>query len=73
MTSSVFLADTQNHVSFHLYDDCGADVVCDRQEPLLPLFQDFNGWILEYDRKRIEKTFSTLCRGRIPQAMGRRK
>ena len=58
LTSSVHLMNTRNNVLFHLYDDRGLDIVGGDKGQLYPLFQDFNDWILDYDRERIGKIFS---------------
>ena len=53
--SSVYLFDVENHVMIHLYDDRGLDIVSHEKNTLMPLYQELNGWILDYDRKRIEE------------------
>lgn len=55
--SSVFLFDTENHIMLHLYDDRGLDIVAYDKGTLMPLYQKLNTWILDYDRKRIDKIF----------------
>lgn len=56
-TSNVYFADTKNMVLFHLYDDRGADIVATNKEMLRWLFDEFNHWILEYDRTKINSIF----------------
>ncbi|MFU0800159.1 MAG: DUF3885 domain-containing protein [Xylanivirga thermophila] len=55
--SSVYLFDIENHVMLHLYDDRGLDIVAYDKNTLMPLYQKFNIWILDYDRERINKIF----------------
>lgn len=55
--SSVYLFDTQNHVMLHLYDDRGLDITAYNKNVLMPLYKNLNGWILDYDRKEIDKIF----------------
>lgn len=55
--SNVYFADTKNMVLFHLYDDRGADIVATNKEMLRWLFDEFNHWILEYDRTKINNIF----------------
>lgn len=55
LASSVYLFDTKNHVMLHLYDDRGLDIVAHDKNTLMPLFQELNAWILDYDRKQIDK------------------
>ena len=44
---------------YHIYDDRGADLVAERKETLWPIYHNFNQWILDCDRKRIDKLFAT--------------
>ncbi|CAH8768799.1 hypothetical protein PDENDC454_25074 [Paenibacillus dendritiformis C454] len=46
---------------YHLYDDRGCDVICAALDPLRPLYEEFNDWILEYDREKIEGLFRHSC------------
>lgn len=55
--SSVFLL-AQDPVLYHLYDDRGLDVLGGTREILLPLYEAFQDWILEYDRARIDAVFT---------------
>lgn len=55
--SSIYLFDIENHVMLHLYDDRGLDIVAHDKNTLMPLYQKLNTWILNYDRKQIDKTF----------------
>ena len=58
LASTVFLLDTENIAMYHLYDDRGLDVVAKDKEYLMPLYQKFNEWIFDYDRKSIDNTFN---------------
>lgn len=51
-----FLAD--GPVLYHLYDDRGLDVLGGTRETLLPLYERFSDWILEYDRAQIDAVFA---------------
>ncbi len=57
-TSNVYFADTKNSILFHLYDDRGADLVGANKELIRPIFERFNNWILDYDREKINTTFT---------------
>jgi len=57
LASNVYFADTKNMVLFHLYDDRGADIAGADKEMLKRLFVEFNHWILEYDRAKINSIF----------------
>lgn len=55
--SSIFLFDIENHVILHLYDDRGLDIVAYDKNTLTPIYNKLNTWILDYDRKQIDKIF----------------
>lgn len=57
LVSSVYFANTEAVYLYHVYDDRGADLVAESKETLRPLYHDFNQWILDYDRKKIEILF----------------
>lgn len=57
LSSSVFFADTKNDVLFHMYDDRGADVSAHDADTIRPMYEKLNGYILDYDRKRIDDIF----------------
>lgn len=42
---------------YHLYDDRGCDVIASNKENLLPLYEDLNDWILDYDPEEIDHIF----------------
>ena len=56
--SSVYIFDIVNHVMFHLYDDRGLDIVARDKNTLIPLYQELNEWILDYDIEQIDERFS---------------
>lgn len=58
LVSSVYFWSTEANLLFHMYDDCGADIVCESTEPLREIYQKYGHWILDYDRKRIDAVFS---------------
>lgn len=53
----VYFINNSKKVIYHLYDDRGCDVLASSKESLHKLYQDFNDWILEYDRKEIDHLF----------------
>jgi hypothetical protein len=57
LVSSTYLIDSHNFILFHLYDDRGLDVVAANKELLRPLYESFNAWILDHDRKKIDLMF----------------
>lgn len=54
--SSVFLL-AHGPVLYHLYDDRGLDVLGGTREIIFPLYTEFNDWILDYNRARIDAVF----------------
>ena len=54
--SSVYLTGPGPYL-YHLYDDRGLDVLGGSRELLLPLYQQFHDWILEYNREKIDQLF----------------
>jgi hypothetical protein len=57
LVSSTYLIDSHSTILFHLYDDRGLDVVAANKESLRSLYERFNVWILDYDRKKIDLLF----------------
>ena len=57
LCSNVYFINTDNSILFHLYDDRGADIVAKEKNSLKPLYDDFNDWILSYDREKIDAIF----------------
>ena len=53
------VANTEEVYLYHIYDDRGADLVAERKETLWPIYHNFNQWILDCDRKEIDKLFAT--------------
>jgi len=55
--ASIYIFDTKLNTIFHLYDDRGVDIVSGCKDTLLPIYEKYNSWILDYDRKRIDQIF----------------
>ncbi|MCM3402983.1 DUF3885 domain-containing protein [Cytobacillus oceanisediminis] len=53
----LFIVNSTNNTIFHLYNERGLDIVSQRKETIANLYKDFEKWILEYDRKRIDEIF----------------
>ncbi|WP_420901955.1 DUF3885 domain-containing protein [Paenibacillus dendritiformis] len=49
---SIGTINKTKQIIYHLYDDRGCDVLCAALDPLRPLYEEFNDWILEYDREK---------------------
>lgn len=56
----VFFINKNNHIVYHLYDDRGLDVVSNKVSTLEKIYLEYNKWILDYDRKIIDKTFEKI-------------
>lgn len=54
----VYFVNPRTNVIMHMYDDRGLDLIAKTKDALYSLYHDFNAWILEYDRARIERTFA---------------
>ncbi|WP_145053127.1 DUF3885 domain-containing protein [Paenibacillus xylanexedens] len=60
LNSRIYFIDPQSQLVFHIYDDRGLDIVSPTKEALLYLYKEFNDWILDYDRKEIDKIFKSI-------------
>ncbi|WP_307587149.1 DUF3885 domain-containing protein [Paenibacillus wynnii] len=55
----VFFVNFTTGTIFHVYDDRGCDVVSNSKTALMNLYRDYNEWILNYDRSRIDQTLGS--------------
>jgi hypothetical protein len=53
----LYFVNCTRNIIFHMYDDRGADVIATKVDDLRSLYITHSGWILEYDRRRIDKVF----------------
>lgn len=53
----VHFINPRTNVIVHMYDDRGLDVIASCTDALVSLYRDFNTWILDYDRAKIEAIF----------------
>jgi hypothetical protein len=44
---------------FHMYDDRGLDLIAGDRHTLRPLYEQFNTWLLDYDRPRMDLMFKS--------------
>jgi hypothetical protein len=56
-SSRVYLINPETNVVFYMYDDRGLDLLAAKKSVLLRFYEDFNAWILDYDRAQIDRTF----------------
>ncbi|MBD8033005.1 DUF3885 domain-containing protein [Solibacillus merdavium] len=53
----VYILNKRTQTIFHVYDDRGCDVLGSNVETLRPLYEQYNDWILDYDREAITRMF----------------
>ncbi|MEH7096936.1 DUF3885 domain-containing protein [Neobacillus vireti] len=54
----IYFVNLTKKIIFHLYDDRGCDILAVDEEEIRYLYEEFNDWILEYDRNRIDNLFN---------------
>lgn len=54
----IFFINQNKKIIFNMYDDRGLDIIATKKDDLLGIYQKYNDWILEYDRKGIDTIFS---------------
>jgi hypothetical protein len=57
ISSRVYFINPASNVILHMYDDRGLDVIARNKRALDALYHAFNGWLLDYDRARMEQAF----------------
>ena len=53
----IYFVNIDKKLIFHMYDDRGLDLVSAHKETLRPIYKKHTDWILDYDRKQIDKLF----------------
>ena len=51
----IYFINKNKNIIFNLYDDRGLDIIATQKADLENIYQKFNRWILEYDRKEIDR------------------
>lgn len=54
---SVYFINAEKDIVFHMYDDRGCDVFGLNRDALVPVYQKFRKWILDYNRIEIDHSF----------------
>lgn len=54
----IFFINIKKETIFFIYDDRGCDILASSRESLYNIYKEYNGWILDYDRKEIDSIFS---------------
>jgi hypothetical protein len=52
---AVYLFDLERGLLLHPYDDRGLDLAAVTLEALRPFYAEFNGWLLDFDRPRMDR------------------
>lgn len=58
ISSRVYLINPLSNIILHMYDDRGLDLIGSSKSGLSAIYRNFNAWILDYDRDRIDRIFS---------------
>nr|WP_225229588.1 DUF3885 domain-containing protein [Sporosarcina quadrami] len=53
----IYFLNLTKGLIYHLYDDCGCDILASDKESIRFLYEVYNEWILDYDRKKIIGSF----------------
>ena len=51
----VYIMNIDKKIIFHIYDDRGLDILSSNKKILIDLYDQFDKWVLEYDREQIKK------------------
>ena len=58
VSGRVYFLNPATGVIMHVYDDRGLDIIAARREALIPMYQTFKHWVLDFDRERIARVLS---------------
>jgi hypothetical protein len=58
VSGRVYFLNPASAMIVHMYDDRGLDMIAANREALIPVYRNFNDWVLDYDRERIAKALS---------------
>ncbi|KRE07069.1 hypothetical protein ASE46_25015 [Bacillus sp. Root239] len=53
----IYFINLSKKMIFHLYDDRGCDVLASSKESIRFLYEEYNNWILDYNREEIDLLF----------------
>lgn len=54
----VYFINIHRKTIFHVYDDRGCDVLVTTPDTIRAVYHQYNGWILDYDRPKIDKVLN---------------
>lgn len=53
----IYFVNMTKGTIFHIYDDRGCDLAATTKEAIEGIYHQYNGWILDYDREKIDEIF----------------
>ncbi|MCP3762542.1 DUF3885 domain-containing protein [Domibacillus sp. A3M-37] len=53
----IYFINLSKKIIYHLYDDCGCDILAADKEDIRFFYEEYNDWILDYDRAEIDLLF----------------
>ncbi|MFP7733415.1 DUF3885 domain-containing protein [Priestia aryabhattai] len=53
----IYFVNLSKKIIFHLYDDRGCDILASNKEAIFFLYEEYNHWILDYDREGVDLLF----------------
>jgi len=53
----VYFINTSKNTIFHVYDDRGCDLLATSIHEIRDIYEEYNEWILNYDKDDIDKIF----------------
>lgn len=56
-SKEVFFVNRDRKLIFHMYDDRGLDIIASNIEQLRPLYNQYNNWLLDYNREKMDHLF----------------
>ncbi|NVO85106.1 DUF3885 domain-containing protein [Hymenobacter sp. P5252] len=59
LQDDIFFLNLRSKLILQMYDDRGLDLIGPDVETIQPLYQNYNDWILDYDRAAIDTLFAT--------------
>nr|WP_308291994.1 DUF3885 domain-containing protein [Priestia aryabhattai] len=54
----IYFINLSKKMIFHLYDDRGCDILASNKESIRFLYEEYNNWILDYNREEIDLLFT---------------
>lgn len=56
-SKEIYFINADKNIIFNMYDDRGLDIIASEIDILRPLYQNYNDWLLDYDRVTIDQKF----------------